>query len=109
MQVSRLGMPLVNEVVIGLKDKDRFNASKPGRRPVRRLRHQSDAAGAARGAVRRGGRQAPNNFPRNDLVATFLTGISGVNQPKTVTPAEMLRLNTAIAADRGRARRAASA
>ena len=29
MQVSRLGMPLVNEVVIGLPDKDRFNASKP--------------------------------------------------------------------------------
>jgi hypothetical protein len=27
VQVSRLGMPLVNEVVIGLKDKDRFNAS----------------------------------------------------------------------------------
>jgi hypothetical protein len=30
VQVSRLGMPLVNEVVIGLKDKDKFNASKPG-------------------------------------------------------------------------------
>ena len=29
MQVSRLGMPLVNEVVIGLKDKDMFNASEP--------------------------------------------------------------------------------
>ena len=28
-QVSRLGMPLVNEVVIGLPDKDRFNASQP--------------------------------------------------------------------------------
>src|SRR5439155_9970723 len=28
-QVSRLGMPLVNEVVIGLDDKDRFNASRP--------------------------------------------------------------------------------
>ncbi|MEO8310618.1 MAG: DUF4331 domain-containing protein, partial [Caldimonas sp.] len=28
-QVSRLGMPLVNEVVIGIDDKDRFNASKP--------------------------------------------------------------------------------
>ena len=28
-QVSRLGNPLVNEVVIGLKDKDRFNASEP--------------------------------------------------------------------------------
>jgi hypothetical protein len=30
VQVSRLGMPLVNEVVVGLKDKDKFNASKPG-------------------------------------------------------------------------------
>ncbi|MCZ6669105.1 MAG: DUF4331 domain-containing protein, partial [Gammaproteobacteria bacterium] len=28
-QVSRLGAPLVNEVVIGLPDKDRFNASEP--------------------------------------------------------------------------------
>ncbi len=28
-QVSRLGMPLVNEVVIGLPDKDKFNGSKP--------------------------------------------------------------------------------
>ena len=33
--------------------------------------------------------------PRNDLVATFLTGIKGVNQPAAVTPSEMLRLNTA--------------
>uniref|UniRef100_UPI0025BBB7CA DUF4331 domain-containing protein n=1 Tax=Aquabacterium sp. TaxID=1872578 RepID=UPI0025BBB7CA len=29
VQVSRLGMPLVNEVVIGMKDKDRFNATQP--------------------------------------------------------------------------------
>ena len=28
-QVSRLGHPLVNELVIGLKDKDKFNASEP--------------------------------------------------------------------------------
>ena len=28
-QVSRLGMPLVNELVIGLPDKDKFNASHP--------------------------------------------------------------------------------
>ena len=28
-QVSRLGSPLVNEVVIGIDDKDRFNASEP--------------------------------------------------------------------------------
>ena len=29
VQVSRLGMPLVNELVIGLPDKDRFSASEP--------------------------------------------------------------------------------
>jgi hypothetical protein len=28
-QVSRLGMPLINELVIGLPDKDKFNASRP--------------------------------------------------------------------------------
>ena len=28
-QVSRLSAPLINELVIGLKDKDRFNASEP--------------------------------------------------------------------------------
>lgn len=32
-QVSRLGSPLVNEVVNPLKDKDKFNASSPGRTP----------------------------------------------------------------------------
>ena len=38
---------------------------------------------------------APNAFPRNDLVAVFLTGLAGVNQAGT--PAEMLRLNTTMA------------
>ncbi len=33
--------------------------------------------------------------PRNDLVATFLTGIPGINKPATATPSEMLLLNTA--------------
>lgn len=31
VQVSRLGLPLVNEVLIGLQDKDRYNASHPSR------------------------------------------------------------------------------
>ena len=41
---------------------------------------------------------APTNFPRNDLVATFLTGIPSLNQMSTVTPSEMLRLNTLVTA-----------
>jgi hypothetical protein len=31
VQVSRLGLPLVNEALIGIQDKDRFNRSKPAR------------------------------------------------------------------------------
>jgi hypothetical protein len=34
--------------------------------------------------------------PRNDLVAIFLTGIPGLNQPPHVVPSEMIRLNMAI-------------
>ncbi len=95
-QVSRLGMPLVNEVVIGLKDKDRFNSSKPTddgqfatyvTNPTLPALIQTLFPSA----------QAPTNFPRTDLVAAFLTGISGLNQPANVKPSEMLRLNTAIA------------
>ena len=37
---------------------------------------------------------APNVYPRTDLVAAFLTGVAGLNQPAAVTPAEELRLNT---------------
>jgi hypothetical protein len=40
---------------------------------------------------------APTNFPRTDLVTTFLTGIARVNQPRCVVASERLRLNTAIA------------
>jgi len=106
-QVSRLGMPLVNELVIGLPDKDHFNSSAP----------QNDAqfanyvtnpslpallnvlflapVNATLGTNL--SNLAPTNFPRNDLVATFLTGFAGLNQESTVTASEMLRLNTAVA------------
>lgn len=94
-QVSRLGMPLVNEVVIGLKDKDQFNHSKPSG-DAQFLTYVTNPTLPALVEVLFGsaGVKAPTNFPRNDLVAAFLTGIKGVNQPATVTPSEMLRLNT---------------
>lgn len=98
VQVSRLGMPLVNEVVVGLKDKDKFNHSKPSA-DTQFADYVTNPTLPALIEVLFGsaGAKAPTNFPRNDLVAAFLTGIKGVNQPKTVTPSEMLRLNTAIA------------
>jgi hypothetical protein len=98
VQVSRLGMPLVNEVVIGLKDKDRFNASKPsGDGQFADYVTNPTLPALIEILYGKAGAKAPTNFPRNDLVAAFLTGIKGVNQPKTVTASEMLRLNTSIA------------
>jgi hypothetical protein len=108
VQVSRLGMPLVNELVIGLPDKDRFSASEPRldgqfatyvtnptlpvlldalfRAPVNQTLGTNIA------------NLAPNNLPRNDLVTAFLTGFVGVNQQSQVTASEMARLNTGIPA-----------
>lgn len=95
-QVSRLGMPLVNEVVIGLKDKDRFNASRPAgdAQFADYVTHPTLPALLEIALALPG--TAPTHFPRTDLVTTFLTGIAGVNQPRGVVPSEMLRLNTAI-------------
>ncbi|KQV86964.1 DUF4331 domain-containing protein [Pelomonas sp. Root1237] len=98
VQVSRLGMPLVNEVVIGLKDKDKFNSSKPKDDGQFADYVTNPTLPALLEIALALPNTAPTNFPRNDLVTTFLTGIKGVNQQKTVTASEMLRLNTAIAA-----------
>lgn len=96
-QVSRLGMPLVNEVVIGLKDKDRFNASKPQADSQFATYVTNPTLPALLEIALAIPGTAPTNFPRTDLVTTFLTGIAGVNQMGTVTASEMLRLNTGIA------------
>ena len=95
-QVSRLGMPLVNEVVIGLKDKDRFNASKP-ENDGQFADYVTNPTFPALIETLFPSAKAPTKFPRADLVATFLTGISGVNQPAVPKAAEMLRLNTSTA------------
>ncbi|WP_372524975.1 DUF4331 domain-containing protein [Piscinibacter sp.] len=93
-QVSRLGMPLVNEVVIGLPDKDKFNSSKP-RNDAQFADYVTNPTLPALIEIALAlPNTAPKNIPRTDLVTTFLTGIKGVNQPATVTPSEMLRLNT---------------
>jgi hypothetical protein len=97
VQVSRLGMPLVNEVVIGLPDKDKFNASLPSG-DGQFLKYVSNPTlPTLLSLVLPIGNAAPTNLPRTDLITTFLTGIAGVNQPANVVASEMLRLNTAIA------------
>ena len=93
VQVSRLGSPLVNEVVIPRGMKDAFNASEP----------IDDAQFAAFVTNPELGRLLNALFglnvppaPRNDLVQIFLTGIPGATMPPGVRASEMLRLNTGV-------------
>ena len=107
-QVSRLGMPLVNELVIGIRDKDHFNASAPANDAQFATYVTNPSLPALLNALFLAPvnatlgttltNLAPTNFPRNDLVAAFLTGFKGLNQLSTVTASEMLRLNTAVTA-----------
>jgi hypothetical protein len=89
-QVSRLGMPLVNEVVIPVGDKDKFNGSAP-RNDGQFLDYvtKPELPKVVEAVY---GFEAPAE-PRNDLVSVFLTGLEGLNQPDGVTPSEQLRLN----------------
>jgi hypothetical protein len=98
VEVSRLGMPLVNEVVIGLPDKDRWNSSEPS--------GDGSAGGFATYIVDPtlpqvlaalfggAGVQAPTGT-RDDLVEVFATGIPGLNQITATNPtvAEEIRIN----------------
>ncbi|HRC86382.1 MAG TPA: DUF4331 family protein, partial [Thermoanaerobaculia bacterium] len=94
VQVSRLGMPLVNEVVIGLKDKDRFNASQP-KDDAQFATYVTNPTLPELLEILFGGAgvRAPNNFPRQDLLAAFVTGIQGLNK---FGFGEMERLNVTI-------------
>ena len=93
-QVSRLGMPLVNEVVIPLGKKDLFNASEPGNDVANFGAFVVDPEAAKLLNALFGITVPP--APRNDLVAVFATGVPGLNQPANVSPGEMLRLNMSI-------------
>ena len=113
-QVSRLGNPLVNEVIIGLKDKDRFNSSEP-KGDAQFLDYVTNPVlpsyiellyGAVTGPIAPSG----TSYPRNDLVAAFFTGVQStdtgggstggtmVNVNKNGATCEYLRLNTGLAA-----------
>jgi len=98
VQVSRLGNPLVNEVVIGLSSKDEFNASQP----KDDAQFGSFVTHPTLPAILEAlfGVTAPTAIPRADLVQIFLTGVPSLNKPLSskAVASEMMRLNTSITA-----------
>ncbi len=102
VQVSRLGMPLVNELIIGLPDKDRWNSSEPKDDAQWDKYFTNPTLPFVVAALFGGaGVTEPQLFPRGDLEQIFNTGIklNGINVTQisgTPASAEMLRLNTAF-------------
>jgi Domain of unknown function (DUF4331) len=97
VQVSRLGNPLINEVVIPVGQKDRWNAASPRRDSQFLDRYTSPELAGLVNFLYPGLPDAPTSG-RSDLVAVLLTGVPGLNFTGN-TRADLLRLNTAIAPD----------
>ncbi|MET0793493.1 MAG: DUF4331 domain-containing protein [Polyangiaceae bacterium] len=97
-QVSRLGFPLINEAVIGLPDKDKFNSSMPKDDLTNFADYVTNPTLPALLEILFGtaGYAAPK-VPRDDMVAAAVTGVAGVNMPVGGAAGEMQRLNVAFA------------
>jgi hypothetical protein len=103
VQVSRLGNPLINEVLIPLGQKDYWNREDPGddaqfagHYTSPEVAHLENVLYGAPPQGHAGGALAPiAETGRSDLSTILLTGVPGLNFTGT-TPADLLRLNTAI-------------
>ena len=95
VQVSRLGNPLVNEVIIPLGKKDRWNATDPAD-DAQFLQHYTAPELALRADALYAALTGSFLTDRQDLVAVLLTGVPGLNFTGS-KQADLLRLNTAIA------------
>ncbi len=92
-QVSRLGLPLINEVIIPMALKNKYNGTKPKNDAINFSAPILDPelAGLLKTLY---GISVPA-APRQDLVDALLLGIPGLNRPsKYSVPADILRLNT---------------
>jgi hypothetical protein len=95
VQVSRLGNPLVNEVLIPLGKKDLWNASDPSDDAQFLDRYTTPELAGLVNLLYPSLPDAPTTN-RSDLVAVLLTGVAGLNSTGS-TKADLLRLNTGIA------------
>ena len=99
VQVSRLGNPLVNEVLIPTERKDEWNRSQPNRDSRFLNFYTQPILAALINRLYPGVINAPER-DRMDLVAALLTGIPNVTRVGN-TQADMLRLNMNVAPTAG--------
>ena len=94
VQVSRLGNPLVNEVVIPIKDKDQFNASQPVNDAGAFLDYVQDPIVPK--LIEAIYKIPAPAAPREDLVEVFLTGVCNVEGCPMATAALDVDLNSQL-------------
>ena len=98
VQVSRLGNPLVNEVIIPLGAKDQFNRTTPDRDAELYGQYvvEPELAAVLNALF---GVGAPTT-DRSDIVSAVLQGVPGLNRhsgPNAGTPVDTLKLNLGVA------------
>jgi hypothetical protein len=102
-QNQRMGNALVNELIIGLDDKDKWNKVTPKDDSLFKDYFNYPAFPELLNilfAARAGSsRIAPTNFPRNDLNFALQQGLPGINLlTKSGALCDMIRLNTSVPA-----------
>jgi hypothetical protein len=95
VQVSRLGNPLINEVIIPIGQKDLWNASDPEDDSQFLARYRSPELATLINVLYGPPVMDTLTENRDDLVAVLLTGVPSLNFTGDVK-ADLLRLNTAI-------------
>ena len=94
VQVNRLGNPLVNELVVPLKAKDKFNSTKPkdDKQYAKAVLNPFPAA-----ALNQLFKLGIKETGRKDIVTALLTGVPGVTQiGKHPAPADTLKINLGV-------------
>jgi len=95
VQVSRLGNPLINEVVIAIGDKDKFNRTSPAddARNFGRYALNSEVARLLNALFKLGVKETN----RTDIVQALLTGVPGLTQiGSNPAAADTLKLNLGV-------------
>jgi hypothetical protein len=95
IQVSRLGEPLINEVVIPLGQKDAWNRSDPSDDAQFAPFYAAPEVARLENLLYGSALQPIDTVNRTDLTTILLTGVPGLNFTGS-RPVDLLRLNTAI-------------
>jgi hypothetical protein len=96
VQVSRLGEPLINEVIIPLGQKDYWNTTHPAQDKQFQKYYEKPELAALENLLYGSAIKPTRTEGRADLSLILLTGVPGVTAMSGNTPADLLRLNTAI-------------